>query len=137
MVGWFIGLSFTGAVLSSGLILRDRHIRHAMRAAADPHLKPGETVQAVFGAHIFPASPLLSLNYHRIFVVTPQRILILDARKVRRGEARKIVAELPRSTHLGPPSGLTHVIQADGEELRVSRGFFRDIEAADSATISA
>jgi hypothetical protein len=137
MVGWFIGLSFTGAVLSSGLILRDRHIRRAMRATAEPYLKPGETVQVVFGAYVSPAWPLLNLSYHhRIFVVTPQRIFILTA-GLRRGEARKIVAELSRSTRLGPPSGLWHVIPADGERLRVSRGFFRDIEAADSATISA
>jgi hypothetical protein len=47
--------------------------------------------------------------------------------------ARGVVAELPRSTRLGPASGLWHVIPAAGENLRVHRRFFNDIQTADAA----
>jgi hypothetical protein len=51
--------------------------------------------------------------------------------------ARGVVAELPRSTWLGPPSGLWHVIPAAGEKLRVRRRFFKDIETADTERTAA
>ena len=43
------------------------------------------------------------------------------------------LAELPRSTQLGPASGLWHVIPAAGEDLRVNRRFFNDIQTAGAA----
>jgi hypothetical protein len=48
-------------------------------------------------------------------------------------KARGVVTELPRSTRLGPASGVWHQIPANGETLRVHRRFFKDIEAADKA----
>jgi hypothetical protein len=48
-----------------------------------------------------------------------------------------VVAELPRSTRLGPASGLWHVIPAAGENLRVHRRFFKDIETADAERAAA
>ena len=144
MVGWVLGISGTAAVLSFGLILRDllrdRRIR-AMRASAGAFLKPGETVQAVFGAHTASRAPtvvlvFLGLNRYRIFLVTSQRILVLDAGKVSMKYVRRVEAELPRSTRLGPPLGRRHVITVDGQQVQVGRGFFKDIEAADSAAVS-
>jgi hypothetical protein len=41
------------------------------------------------------------------------------------------------STRLGPPSGLWHVIPAAGENLRVHRRFFKDIETADNTVAAA
>ena len=55
---------------------------------------------------------LLTLNRYRIVVITPQRVLILDAGGDSMTTARGVVAQLPRSTRLGPPSGLWHVIPA-------------------------
>lgn len=48
-----------------------------------------------------------------------------------------MVAELPRSTRLGPASGVWHVIPAGAEKLRVHRRFFKGIEAADAPTVTA
>ena len=115
-------------------------LRDSMRDSAAPYLRPGETVQAVLGAQT--ASQLLAavtgvfmflgLNRYRIIAVTSQRVLILDAGRASMKTARGVVAELPRSTRLGPPSGLWHVIPAAGENLRVHRRFFKDIETADN-----
>ena len=79
----------------------------------------------------------LGLNRYRIVVVTPQRVLILDAGRASMKTAHGVVAELPRSTRLGPASGLWHVIPAAGENLRVHRRFFKDIETADSTFAAA
>ena len=120
-------------------------LRDSMRDSAAPYLRPGETVQAVLGAQT--ASQLLAavtgvflflgLNRYRIVAVTSQRVLILDAGRASMKTAHGVVAELPRSTRLGPPSGLWHVIPAAGENLRVHRRFFKDIETADNTVAAA
>jgi hypothetical protein len=46
--------------------------------------------------------------------------------------ARGVVMELPRSTRLGPGTGIWHRIPAGSETLRVHRRFFKDLETADS-----
>jgi hypothetical protein len=116
-------------------------IRDAMRDSATPFLHEGEQIQAVFGAQaasqyvaaLGGVLPFLGLNRYRILVVTPQRILVLDAGKIRTTKARGVTAELPRSTPLGQPSGIWHVIPVNGEKLRVHRRFFKDLEAAAAA----
>ena len=119
-------------------------LRDSMAESARPFLKPDEPIQAVFGAqtasqYVAALGGLLfflvflNLNRYRIFVVTPERILILDAGKLSMKKARGEVAELPRSTELGPGSGLWHVIMVGDEKLRVHRRFFKDIAAADAA----
>jgi hypothetical protein len=115
-------------------------LRDSMRNSATPYLQPGETVQAVFGAQT--ASPYLAalggififlgLNHYRIFVVTPDRVVVLDAGRASMKKARGLVAELPRSTRLGPTSGVWHIIPVGDEKLRVHRRFFKDIETADA-----
>jgi len=76
----------------------------------------------------------LGLNRYRILAVTPTRILVLDAGKTSLKKARGVVVELPRSTRLGPATGMWHRIPAGSETLRVHRRFFKDIETADTAT---
>jgi hypothetical protein len=73
------------------------------------------------------------MNSYRTIVVTDQRILVCDAGKLGQTQARSIVAELPRSTRLGPPSGLWHTVTLGGEEIRIHKRFFKDIETADAA----
>jgi hypothetical protein len=115
-------------------------IRDSMRESAAPYLKPGEQIQSVFGAqtasqYVAALAGILfflGLNRYRIFVATPDRILVLDAGKFSVKKARGVVTELPRSTRLGPSSGLWHVIPVDGVKLRVHKRFFKDIEAADA-----
>lgn len=116
-------------------------LRDSMRESATPYLHPGEPIQAVIGAQTasqYMAAlggifVFLGLNRYRILAVTPQRILVLDTGKVSMKKARGVVAELPRSTRLGPASGVWHQVQVGNEKLRVHRRFFKDIEAADGA----
>jgi hypothetical protein len=112
-----------------------------MRDSATPYLRPGESVQAVIGAQtasqwlaaLTGIFVFLGFNHYRILVVTPARILVLDAGKTSMKKARGLVTELPRSTRLGPGTGLWHRIPAGSESLRVHRRFFKDIETADTA----
>ncbi len=48
-----------------------------------------------------------------------------------------MMTELPRSTRLGPATGLWHQIPAGTETLRVHRRFFKDIKTADSSVPAA
>jgi hypothetical protein len=120
-------------------------LRDSMRTSAAQFLRPGETIQAVIGAQT--ASPwlaaltgalvFLGLNRYRILAVTPTRIVVLDAGRASMARAKGVVMELPRSTRLGPATGVWHQIPAGSETLRVHRRFFRDIDAADSVATSA
>jgi hypothetical protein len=120
-------------------------IRDSMLASAAPYLRQGEPVQAVFGAQtasqwlaaLTGVFVFLGLNRYRIVVVTPARILVLDAGKSSMKKARGVVTELPRSTRLGPGTGLWHQIPAGQETLRVHRRFFKDIESADAMALTA
>jgi hypothetical protein len=115
-------------------------LRDSMRESAAQYLQPGETVQAVIGAQtasqwlagLTGVFVFLSLNRYRILAVTPARIMVLDAGKTSMKQARGVVMELPRSTRLGPATGMWHRIPAGTETLRVHRRFFKDIETADS-----
>lgn len=114
-------------------------LRDSMRTSAAAYLQPGEPVQAVIGAQT--ASPMLAaltgvfvflgLNRYRMLAVTPNRIVVLDTGKMSMAKARGVVMELPRSTRLGPATGVWHQIPAGDETLRVHRRFFKDVEAAD------
>jgi hypothetical protein len=116
-------------------------LRDTMLNSASPYLQPGEPVQAVIGAQtasqwvagLAGIFVFLGLNRYRILVVTPTRILVLDAGKTSMKQARGVVTQLPRSTRLGPATGLWHRIPAGQENLRVHRRFFKEIQAADSA----
>jgi hypothetical protein len=120
-------------------------LRDSMRESAAQYLRPGEPIQAVIGAQT--ASQwlaalggflvFLGLNRYRILAVTPARIVVLDAGKTSMKKARGVVTELPRSTRLGPGSGMWHQIPAGSETLRVHRRFFKDLEAADSSVVNA
>ncbi len=115
-------------------------LRDAMRDSAVPYLEPGEPVQAVIGAQtasqwlaaLTGVFAFLGLNHYRILAVTPTRIVVLDAGNASMKKARGVVTELPRSTRLGPATGLWHQIPAGSETLRVHRRFFKDIETTDS-----
>jgi hypothetical protein len=120
-------------------------LRDSMSASAAQYLRPGERVQAVIGAQtasqwlaaLTGVFVFLGLNHYRIIAVTTDRIVVLDAGKVSMKTARGVVTELPRSTRLGPGTGLWHRIPAGGETLRVHRRFFKDIETADAAAAAA
>jgi hypothetical protein len=120
-------------------------LRDSMRDSAAQFLQPGEQIQAVVGAQtasqwlaaLTGIFVFLGFNKYRILAVTPSRILVLDAGKTSMKTARGVVLELPRSTRLGPGSGIWHRIPAGSETLRVHRRFFKDIETADSVAAPA
>lgn len=120
-------------------------LRDSMRESAAQYVRPGEPIQVVIGAQtasqwlaaLTGFLVFLGLNHYRILAVTPSRILVLDAGKTSMKRARGVVMELPRSTRLGPGTGLWHQIPAGRENLRVHRRFFKDIEAADTAAVAA
>ena len=120
-------------------------LRDSMRESAAQYLRPGEPIQAVIGAQtasqwmaaLTGFLVFLGLNRYRILAVTPDRIVVLDAGKTSMKKARGVVTELPRSTRLGPGTGLWHQIPAGGENLRVHRRFFKDLEAADTSVFAA
>jgi hypothetical protein len=120
-------------------------LRDSMRESAAQYLRPGEPIQAVIGAQtasqwlaaLTGFLVFLGLNHYRILVVTPARILVLDAGKTSMKKARGVVTELPRSTRLGPGTGMWHRVQAGQENLRIHRRFFKDLETADSTMVGA
>ena len=120
-------------------------LRDTMRSSAAQYLQPGEPVQAVIGAQtasqwlaaLTGVFLFLGLNRYRIIAVTPTRIVVLDAGKASMSKARGVVMELPRSTRLGPGTGIWHKIPAGQETLRVHRRFFKDLETADSVAAAA
>jgi hypothetical protein len=120
-------------------------LRDTQLASATPFLRPGEPVQAIFGAQtasqwlaaLTGVFVFLGLNHYRIVAVTPGRIVVLDAGKASMKKARGVVLELPRSTQLGPATGLWHRIPAGQETLRVHRRFYKELKAADSTVVPA
>jgi hypothetical protein len=116
-------------------------LRDSMRESAAQYMRPGEPIQAVIGAQtasqwlagLTGIFVFLGLNHYRILAVTPNRIVVLDAGKSSMKTARGVVTELPRSTRLGPGSGVWHQVPAGNEKLRVHRRFYKDMEAADRA----
>ncbi len=120
-------------------------LRDTMRSSAAQYLQPGEPVQAVIGAQtasqwlaaLTGVFLFLGLNRYRIIAVTPTRIVVLDAGKASMSKARGVVMELPRSTRLGPGTGIWHKIPAGQETLRVHRRFFKDLQTADSVASAA
>lgn len=120
-------------------------LRDSMRKSAATYLRPGEPVQAIFGAQtasnwMLPLTGFIFfrfINDYRIVAVTPQRIVVLDAGKSSIKKAKGVVTELPRSARMGQGSGAWHVIPLGQEKLRVHRRFFKDLSEADKMTAAA
>jgi hypothetical protein len=78
------------------------------------------------GLFLFPGR-----NRYRILAVTPDRIVVLDAGRLSLKRARGVITELPRSTRLGPGSGLWHQVNIGPETICVHRRFYPDLDFAD------
>ena len=119
-------------------------IRDKMRANAEPFLQPGETVQAVFGAQttsqwfaLISYWIIIIRNSYRVIVVTDRRILVGRSGRFTTTPIKEVLAEVPRSTRIGPPSGLWYKTNALGETLYIAKRFHKDVEAADQAVAAA
>ncbi len=113
-------------------------IRDKMSANAAPHLQPGETVQAVFGAQttsqyfaLISYWIILFSNAYRVVVVTDRRILVCRSGRITVTPVNEILRELPRNTRIGPPSGLWWRCETLGEKLYVHKRFHKDVNVAD------
>ncbi|GAA5155104.1 hypothetical protein GCM10023340_39710 [Nocardioides marinquilinus] len=114
-------------------------LRDTMRERAQPWLQPGEQVQVVFGGQkitqwwiMLSALVLLIANRYRVVVATDRRILVLAGTRMSQSKVTGVLAELPRATPIGPPSGLWWKCESLGEPLYVHRRFHKDVVAADS-----
>ena len=119
-------------------------IRDKMRANAEPFLQPGETIQAVFGAQttsqwfaLISYWIIIFKNAYRVVVVTDRRILVGRSGRVTTTPIKEILRELPRSTRIGPPSGLWYKTDVLGERMYIHKRFHKDVEAADQAVAAA
>ncbi len=115
-------------------------LRDKMVDCAQPYLQPGERVQAVFGAQklsqywiLLTVVILLVAQRYRTVVVTDRRILVLDGTRMSQTKVTGVLAELPRTTQIGPPSGLWWKCESLGEPLYVNKRFHKDVVAADTA----
>jgi hypothetical protein len=115
-------------------------IRDKIIANAQPFLEPGEQVQAAFGGQTFSQwwamlSWLIVLfkSSYRCVVVTDRRIAVFDTGKWAMGKPKTLLRNLPRTTKIGPASGLWYRTEALGERMYIHKRFHKDIAAADGA----
>lgn len=114
-------------------------LRDKITEAARPFLEQGEQVQAAFPAQtasqwlaLAGYIPFVMSNEYRCVVATDRRIVVLDAGKMNWAKPRSVLRALPRATRIGPASGLWYRTASLGEDLRISKRFFGEIEAADA-----
>ena len=116
-------------------------LRDKLAKEAQPHLEPGEQVQAVFAAQA--ASPFLAVlsiwiilikDAYRAVVVTDRRIIVFRTSRWRFTKYKAIERVLARNTQLGPPSGgVWYKTMSVGEQVWIHRRFYNDVKAADAA----
>ncbi|MCU1346140.1 MAG: hypothetical protein JWL70_2406 [Acidimicrobiia bacterium] len=118
-------------------------IRDKLRKNAAPLLAPGETIQSIFPAQttsqyfaLISYWIILLKNANRVVVVTDRRILICKSGKITATPVKGIEHELPRSTKIGPATGLWYRFEAPTGKLYVNRRYFKDIETADAAVVA-
>lgn len=146
-------------------------IRDKMAKNVAPHLRPGETIQVVFGAQthnpylvfllmlptlpfmigsltdddflILVSFPLMMLSVSlilllsfkktfRVVAVTDSRILVCRA-GLNGTSINEVLAELSRTTQIGPASGMWWRCETLGERMYVAKRFLTDVAAADGA----
>ncbi|MGB8860563.1 MAG: hypothetical protein WCC60_14985, partial [Ilumatobacteraceae bacterium] len=114
--------------------VRDKIVERTAR-----FLEPGEQVQAVFPAQTFNGywallSPLIVLfkSSYRAVVVTDRRIAVFDTGRFSSANAKSLLRSLPRSTQIGPVSGLWAKVESLGERLFVHKRFHKDVTQADA-----
>jgi hypothetical protein len=115
-------------------------IRDKMRTNAASLLQPGETIQEVVAAQA--ANPywaflsywiLLFKSSYRVVVVTDRRIVVCQAGRMSVTQIKGVVGEFPRSTQIGPASGIWYKCLTLGEPIYIHKRFRQDVTNADAA----
>lgn len=119
-------------------------LRDQLRANAQVHIQPGESIQAVFCAQtvsqyfaLFSWLIILIKDCYRVVVVTNQRAIVCKSGRMRMTPVNEIVWEGPRSTLIGPAHGLWYKTEVLGEKLYINKRFHKDIAEADSLAAAA
>jgi hypothetical protein len=114
-------------------------IRDQLRANAAHLLEPGETIQAVFCAQttsqyyaLLSTLIIILSDAYRVIVVTDKRILVCRSGRFRMTPVKHAIADLPRTTRIGPPGGLWWRCETLGEILYIHKRFHKDVTAADA-----
>lgn len=105
-----------------------------VRANLASRLVPGEEVQALIvarSANMAGAVGALFANPMRLIVATNRRILLCRPARIGNG-VREVLAEFPREIRLGPTHGLSYRTGALGSPLVISRGAYKQVDAADA-----
>jgi hypothetical protein len=122
------------------MALRDKLVQRVQ-----PLLEPGEQVQAVIPAQtgmnpmgILLVGALIALiaNKYWLLVATDRRIVVMKQSKLAM-KPKGIESSLPRSTAIGPVSGLWGKSQVLGATTYIHKRFHKDVEAADSQVAQA
>jgi hypothetical protein len=114
-------------------------IRDTLRTNAAHLLQPGETIQVVFAGQttsqwfaLLSYWIIIAKNSYRVVVVTDQRIVVCKSGRFRVTPVNDVVQEFPRSTKIGPASGLWYQCHSLGERLYIHKRFHKDIAEADA-----
>jgi hypothetical protein len=113
-------------------------IRDKITANVQPHLQPGETIQAVFAGQTHSPYWVLITYFmlfrvqYRVLVATDQRIMVCQSGRVSTTKVKAVLANLPRHTKIGPPSGLWWRSESLGSRIYIHRRFHGDVRHADS-----
>ncbi len=114
-------------------------VRDRLREKVAPMLAPGEQIQAVFSAQTFNGWwgvlsywILIFKSAYRAVIVTDQRIAIFDTGRFTLTNVKSHLRDVPRSTQIGPVSGMWAKTETLGGRLYVHKRFHKDIEQADA-----
>ena len=114
-------------------------MRDKLRERSQPFLEPGEEIHHVFLAQAGPSPWLFALSAllgflmkYRVVAVTDRSVVLLSASPWVPSKPKELVARLPKSTKIGPVSGVWAKVQLQGEKYYIHKRFHKDVEAADA-----
>lgn len=113
-------------------------LRDKLRDRVQPQLQPGEQIQEVFLAQTGPSPWLGALTAliwfavkRRIVVVTDRALVVFSASWWTGTHPKVMLGRLPRSTTVGPLSGLWAKSVIGGEQVHIHKRFHQDVARAD------
>lgn len=111
-------------------------LRDKLAANAQRFLEPGEQIQAVMGGQTktgwLNSGIMLLFNNMQAVVATDRRIVVFDCGKLAMTKPKSINRVLPRSTRIGPASGLWWRCDSLGPKIYIHKRFHKDVDQADA-----